>query len=116
MRLGPVYPADEMVVRRCEWGEVLALEARAGAFGTARIAVESRPWDEECLVTVDEHPLRGVGGRVRDPAVKALVPVRHRARPTRPAELCETEAAEWERRRPPGQVVAREPGPNGTRV
>lgn len=97
-------------------GETLELEARAGAFGTARIAVELRSRGEECLVTVDEHPLRGVGGRVRNPAVQALVPVRHRAVPARPAELCETEAAECERRRPLGQVVAREPGPNGTRV
>lgn len=115
-RLGPVRLSNETVVRRCEWGEALELEALAGAFGTARIAIELRPWGEECLVFVDEHPLRGVGGRVHNLAVEALIQVRHRAMLARLAELCETEAVERERRRPLGQVIAPEPGPNSTRA
>ncbi|MEF9901843.1 SRPBCC family protein [Streptomyces sp. P9-A2] len=116
VRLGPVRLSDETVVRRCEWGKTLELEAWAGAFGTARIAIELRPWGEECLVIVDEHPLRGVGGRLHNLVVEALLQVRHRAMLARLTELCETEAAEWERRRPLGQVVAPEPGHNGTRT
>lgn len=116
VRLGPVRLPGETVVRHCEWGETLELEARAGALGTVRIAVELRPWGEECLVIVDEHPLRGAGGRMRNPVLEALTRVRRRAALAGLAELCEAEAAAWERRRPLGQVVAREPGPNGTRL
>ncbi|SDD92205.1 hypothetical protein [Streptomyces prasinopilosus] len=116
MRLGPVRLPGETVVRRCAWGETLELEARVGASGTARIAVELRPWGRECLVIVDGHPLRGAGHRLRDPAGELLTRLHHRAVLARLTELCEAEAAAWERRRPLGQVVARAPGPDGVRA
>ncbi|MEV8596014.1 SRPBCC family protein [Streptomyces sp. NPDC052012] len=110
VRLGPVQLSNHTVVRRCVRGETLELEAQAGALGTARIAIELRPWGEHCLVVVDEHPLHGVGGTLHNVAVEALIQLRHRAMLARLAELCETEAAEEERRRPLGQVVT--PGPD----
>ncbi|MEU3146535.1 MULTISPECIES: SRPBCC family protein [unclassified Streptomyces] len=115
-RIGPLRLAGETVVRRCERGEALEFEAREGPLGTARIAVRLRPWGNECLVTVDEHPLRGADGRLRRAAVRALARIRHGALLARLAEVCEADAAEWERRRPLGQVVASEPGRDGTRA
>ncbi|MGY0065503.1 SRPBCC family protein [Streptomyces sp. QTS137] len=115
-RIGPLRLAGETVVRRCERGEALELEAWEGPLGTARIAVRLRPWGNECLVTVDQHPLRGADGRLRRAAAKALIGLRHGAVLARLAEVCETDAAEWERRRPLGQVVAPGPGRNGARA
>ncbi|GAA2562393.1 MULTISPECIES: SRPBCC family protein [Streptomyces] len=106
VRFGPLSLTNETVVRRCETGRDLELEAKAGSLGTARIAIELKPWGDHCLVVVDEHPLRGVGGTVHNMAVEALIQVRHRAMLARLAKLCEAEAAEEERRRPLGQVVA----------
>lgn len=59
VRLGPLRLNNESVVRRCVPGSELELEAKAGRLGTARIAVELRPWGEQCLVIVDEHPCAG---------------------------------------------------------
>lgn len=91
VRLGPVSLTNETVVRRCEEGSVLELEANAGWLGTARIALELRPWGEHCLVLVDEHPLRGAGGRLHNAGTEALIQLRHRAMLARLARLCEAE-------------------------
>lgn len=111
VHLGPFSLTNETVVRRCVPGEVLELEAKAGPLGTARIAIEVHTWGDHTLVKVDEHPLRGAGGRLHNVAVEGLLQLRHRAMLARLADLCETEAAEEERRRPMGQVVA--PRPDG---
>ncbi|MBT2416111.1 SRPBCC family protein [Streptomyces sp. ISL-12] len=87
--LGPVRLTNETVVRRCEEGTLLELEAKAGQLGTARIAVELRPWGEDCLVIVDEHPLRGPGGMLHNAGVELIIQLRHRAMLARLAELCE---------------------------
>ncbi|MFE1029059.1 SRPBCC family protein [Streptomyces sp. NPDC058818] len=94
VRLGPVRLNNESVVRHCVEGSVLELEAKAGRLGTARIAIELRPWGEQCLVIVDEHPLRGPGGLLHNVGVEALIQVRHRAMLARLAKLCESEAGE----------------------
>ncbi|MFD3731933.1 SRPBCC family protein [Streptomyces sp. NPDC058632] len=112
-RTGPLRLAGETVVRRCERGEALELEAWEGPLGTARIAVRLRPWGNECLVTVDRHPLRGADGGLRRAAAKALIQIRYGAMLARLAKACEADAAEWERRRPLGQVVVPEPGRTG---
>ncbi|MEU0226931.1 SRPBCC family protein [Streptomyces sp. NPDC006284] len=112
VRLGPVRLQNESVVRRCEPGSVLEIEAKAGVLGTARIAIELRPWGEQCLVIVDEHPLRGPGGLLHNVGVEALIQVRHRAMLARLAKLCEAEAGEQRRPDPadsPGSVKF-EPG------
>ncbi|MFI6038571.1 SRPBCC family protein [Streptomyces sp. NPDC051315] len=93
VRLGPVSLTNETVVRHCEEGTTLELEARAGALGTARIALELRPWGEHCLVIVDEHPLQGAAGALHNVAVEVLIQVRHRAMLARLARVCEAEAA-----------------------
>ncbi|MDF3298893.1 SRPBCC family protein [Streptomyces sp. K1PA1] len=92
VRLGPWRFDNETVVRRCEVGRVLELEAKAGPLGTARIAVELRDWGEHCLVIVDEHPLRGAGGVLHNAAVESLIQLRHRAMLARLAGLCERDA------------------------
>ncbi|GAB3106420.1 SRPBCC family protein [Streptomyces calidiresistens] len=66
------------VVRVCEPGKRLELEAEAGRLGTARIALELRPWGEDTLVIVDEHPLTGPGGRLHNALSEALLHQRHR--------------------------------------
>ncbi|MER6345930.1 SRPBCC family protein [Streptomyces sp. NPDC001595] len=92
VRLGPVALENETVVRRCVEGTVLELEAKAGWLGTARIAIEVRPWGEHCLVLVDEHPLQGTGGRLHNMATEAVIQLRHRAMLPRLARVCEAEA------------------------
>ncbi|MFC4500796.1 MULTISPECIES: SRPBCC family protein [Streptomyces] len=93
VRLGPAHLTNETVVRRCEEPTTLELEAKAGAAGTARIALELRPWGEECLVIVDEHPLQGVGGLLHNAAAEVAIQLRHRAMLARLARICETENA-----------------------
>ncbi|MEU0174157.1 SRPBCC family protein [Streptomyces massasporeus] len=108
VRLGPVRLDNETVVRHCEEGRLLELEAHAGALGSARIAIELRPWGEHCLVIVDEHPLRGAGGRLHNVGFEALIQLRHRAMLARLARLCEAEArVPGGTRRGLGQVTAR---------
>ncbi|OXS34967.1 SRPBCC family protein [Streptomyces sp. XY006] len=108
VRLGPVRLDNETTVRHCEEGSRLELEAHAGALGTARIAIELRPWGEHCLVIVDEHPLRGAGGRLHNAGFEALIQLRHRAMLARLARLCEGEAGAGDAaggRRALGQVT-----------
>ncbi|MEV0238841.1 SRPBCC family protein [Streptomyces sp. NPDC050674] len=89
VRLGPVHLDNETVVRHCEQGTRLELEAHAGVLGTARVAIELRPWGEHCLVILDEHPLRGAGGRLHNVGFEALIQLRHRTMLARLARLCE---------------------------
>lgn len=91
--LGPLRLGNETIVRRCVEGTALELEAQAGPLGTARIALELRPWGEDCLVIVDEHPLRGAGGLVHNAGLEVLLQLRHRAMLARLAHLCESKAA-----------------------
>ncbi|MFI9155566.1 SRPBCC family protein [Streptomyces sp. NPDC053367] len=87
--LGPLRLSNETVVRRCEEGAALELEAHAGPLGTARIAIELRPWGEHCLVVVDEHPLQGAGGALHNVGFELLIQLRHRTMLHRLARLCE---------------------------
>ncbi|GAA2454221.1 SRPBCC family protein [Streptomyces glaucus] len=104
--IGPVHLTNETVVRRCEEGSVLELEAQAGALGTARVAMELRPWGEHTLVIVDEHPLQGAGGTLHNAAVDVLLQLRHRAMLRRLAETCE-------RAEPNGRPTTAAAGPGG---
>ncbi|MFI2646003.1 SRPBCC family protein [Streptomyces sp. NPDC018610] len=98
VRLGPLRLTNLTVVRNCEEGSLLELEAQAGFLGTARIAIEVRPWGEHCLVIVDEHPLQGAGGAVHNMGVETLIQLRHRAMLARLAKVCETDAENGRRR------------------
>ncbi|GAA2252478.1 polyketide cyclase [Streptomyces ruber] len=89
IRLGPLAVHNETVVRFCDEGRELGLEAQAGPFGSARIAIEVRPWGEDSLVFIDEHPLSGIGGRLHNMALEAALQIRHRAMLKRLADICE---------------------------
>ncbi|PSM45132.1 polyketide cyclase [Streptomyces dioscori] len=89
VRVGPWTLSNESVVRACVEERELELEAIAGPLGTARIAIELRPWGEYTLVIIDEHPLQGAGGTLHNVAVEGLIQVRHRAMLKRLADVCE---------------------------
>ncbi|MDX3850965.1 SRPBCC family protein [Streptomyces sp. AK02-01A] len=88
IRLGPRTVDGHTVVRRLERPHWLELEAFS-PLGTARIAIEIRPWGEDTLVIVDEHPLRGPGGTAHNVAIDVLLQIRHRSMLGRLAEIVE---------------------------
>ncbi|MGW5133919.1 SRPBCC family protein [Streptomyces sp. NPDC004135] len=74
---GPLTLDDTCVVRICEPGRRLELEAKADPFGAARIAMHLLPWGGHTLFTLDWHPLRGPGTRMHGLPVDYLVAVRN---------------------------------------
>ncbi|MFD6880447.1 MULTISPECIES: SRPBCC family protein [unclassified Streptomyces] len=93
VRLGPWSAEGVTTVRHREPGEELELEAAFGALGTARIFLQLRPWGDETLVICDEHPLRGLGGTFHNPALDALIQLRHRGMLARLARTVEQDPA-----------------------
>ncbi|UXX91453.1 SRPBCC family protein [Streptomyces sp. AD2-2] len=89
IRIGPLTLHNQTVVRRSEPPTVLELEAKSGPLGTARIAMELRPWGEQTLIILDEHPLRGAGGALHNGLLDTVQHVRSRAMLARLARLCE---------------------------
>ncbi|MFG2526575.1 SRPBCC family protein [Streptomyces sp. NPDC048516] len=79
LRVGPWSVSGETIVRRHEPPRHLELEVDSGWLGTARIAIEVRPWGEHALVIFDEHPLRGPGGLLHNSAVDAVLQLRNRS-------------------------------------
>ena len=75
--VGPVTLDDDVVVRICEPGRRLELEARAEPFGAARIAMRLIPWGEHTLFVIDGHPLRGPGTRMHGLPVDYVVAIRN---------------------------------------
>jgi carbon monoxide dehydrogenase subunit G len=76
--IGPFTISDRVVVRVHEPPRRLELEAHAGVFGTARIAIEVMAWGADTLVIVDEHPLRGIGGALHSVPNDVLIHLRNR--------------------------------------
>ncbi|WP_043476545.1 SRPBCC family protein [Kitasatospora sp. MBT66] len=76
--LGPLALRDSCVVRICEPGTRLELEARADPFGAARIAFVLVPWGDNTLVLLDEHPLVGPGARLQGPPSELVLHLRNR--------------------------------------
>ncbi len=91
VRLGPWTAEGTTTVRHQDPGRELELEAAFKALGTARIFLQLRPWGEETLVVCDEHPLRGLGGTLHNPAVEALLQLRHRGMLARLARIAEAQ-------------------------
>ncbi|MER5896689.1 SRPBCC family protein [Streptomyces sp. NPDC001876] len=89
VRIGPFALDNETVVRRCEPPRTLELEIDSGCLGTARVAFDVRPWGDDTLLIVDEHPLRGAGAALHNVAVDAVIQLRHRAMLDRLAKVCE---------------------------
>ncbi|MFJ6694812.1 SRPBCC family protein [Streptomyces sp. NPDC091272] len=92
VRLGPKEFEGFTVVRRHDPPRALELEAHSGPLGTARIALDIRPWGDDTLVIMDEHPLRGVGGALHNGALDALLQLRHRRMLGRLARVVEESA------------------------
>ncbi|WP_129843253.1 SRPBCC family protein [Streptomyces sp. RFCAC02] len=78
LALGPLRNSGRTVVRDSEPSHRLELEAETRLLGSARIGIEIRPWGEDSLVIVDEHPLRGPGGRLHNRAADAVLQLRNR--------------------------------------
>ncbi|MEU8678318.1 SRPBCC family protein [Streptomyces sp. NPDC048560] len=78
VRLGPKEFTGRTVVRRIERPHALELEAESGPLGSARIAFDIRPWGDDTLVILDEHPLRGPGGVLHNSLLDAAMQIRHR--------------------------------------
>ncbi|HVU75117.1 MAG TPA: SRPBCC family protein [Mycobacteriales bacterium] len=77
--VGPLVIEDRTTVRVCDPGRRLELEAFAGPTGSARIAIELIPWgDDECVVVIDEHPLRGPGRTLHVGLTEIPLQLRHR--------------------------------------
>ncbi|MGW2584272.1 SRPBCC family protein [Streptomyces virginiae] len=93
VRLGPWSPDGVTTVRHRDSGRELELEASFKALGTARIFLQLRPWGQETLVVCDEHPLRGLGGTLHNPAVEVLLQLRHRGMLARLARIVEQDHA-----------------------
>lgn len=89
VRVGPWSVSGLTVVRRSEAPRKLELEVDSGPLGTARVALDVRPWGEHTLVIMDEHPLRGPGGFLHNGVLDALIQLRHRAMLARLAEAVE---------------------------
>ncbi|MEU5237461.1 SRPBCC family protein [Streptomyces lydicus] len=90
VRLGPWTLNGHTIVRRCEPPRELELEVDSGSLGTARIAIDIRPWGEDSVVIVDEHPLTGPGGVLHNAALDAFLQLRHRSMLSRLAKLVES--------------------------
>ena len=89
--LGALTLDDVCVVRRCEPERRLELEAKAGRFGAARIAMNLLPWGDNTLLTVDWHPLRGPGTRLHGLPVDYAVKIRNGMMLTKLARIAERE-------------------------
>lgn len=93
VKLGRWLYEGRTVVRRIEPPRWLELEADSGRLGTARIAIEVRPWGAHTLVIVDEHPLRGLGGVLHAAPLDLLIQLRHRSMLPRLARTVERMSA-----------------------
>jgi hypothetical protein len=89
VRLGPKEFQGHTTVRLFDPPGALELEADSGPLGTARIAFDIRPWGDNTLVIVDEHPLRGPGGQFHNAALDVFLQIRHRTMLGRLARVVE---------------------------
>ncbi|MCL7491752.1 SRPBCC family protein [Streptomyces sp. MCA2] len=89
VRMGPWELCGHTVVRRSDPPQELELEVDSGRLGTARVAIEVRRWGQDSLVIVDEHPLRGPGGRLHNAGLDVLLQLRHRSMLSRLADVAE---------------------------
>ncbi|MFD5747489.1 SRPBCC domain-containing protein [Streptomyces sp. NPDC127033] len=94
IRIGPLTLHNRTVVRRSEPPAALELEADSGPLGTARIAMELRPWGGHTLLIFDEHPLRGAGGALHNGLLELAQQPRHRLVLRRLARLCEEDSGQ----------------------
>ncbi|MFJ7067832.1 SRPBCC family protein [Streptomyces sp. NPDC101115] len=77
VKLGPWTMKGRTISRLCEPEKRLELEA-VNPLGSARIGLRTLRWGDDCLVLVDEHPLRGPATPLHNTALDALVRWRNR--------------------------------------
>lgn len=76
---GPFKIEDFTEVQLLEPCQRLELEVHAGRLGTARNSIGLVPWGEDrTIVVLDEHPLRGPGGRLHNVLIELLLRIRNR--------------------------------------
>lgn len=75
--VGPLTLQDDSKVLAVDPDRRLELEARAWPAGTARIELRLEPTGEVTRVSIEEHPLRGPGGRLHNPLFDLIVWVRN---------------------------------------
>lgn len=107
VRIGPWSYEGRTVVRAYDPPNRLELEAMVGHHASARIAIEVRPWGEDTLIILDEHPLRGRGYNAHHAVVDAFVHVRHRMMLARFARVVEADGDTGHRARRTGGHPAR---------
>jgi hypothetical protein len=73
----PLRKDDKTVSLAYEPDRRLELEAVAWPVGTARIVLTAEPTAEGTVVTLVEHPARGIAARLHNPAADLLVKVRN---------------------------------------
>jgi Polyketide cyclase / dehydrase and lipid transport len=74
---GPLRKDDQTRSCAYEPERRLELEAHAWPAGTARIELRADQVQDGTLVTIDEHPLRGVARTLHNPALDLLIKVRN---------------------------------------
>ena len=74
---GPLRKDDETRSRAYEPERRLELEAHAWPAGTARIELQVDLVHDGCLVSIDEHPLRGLARTLHNPALDLMIKVRN---------------------------------------
>jgi hypothetical protein len=74
---GPLRKDDETRSRAYEPDRRLELEAHAWPAGSARIELRVDPVHDGSLVSIDEHPLRGLASTLHNPALDLMIKVRN---------------------------------------
>jgi len=74
---GPLRKDDETRSRLYEPDRRLELEAHAWPAGSARIELRAEQVDGGTLVSIDEHPLRGLASTLHNPALDLLIKLRN---------------------------------------
>jgi hypothetical protein len=74
---GPLRKDDHTRSLAYEPARRLELEAHAWPAGTARIELRAEPVEGGILVSIDEHPLRGLAARLHNPVADLLIHVRN---------------------------------------
>ena len=73
----PLQKNDKTVSLAYDPDRLLELEAVAWPVGTARIRMTAEPTAEGTIVTLVEHPARGIAARLHNPAADLLVKIRN---------------------------------------
>jgi uncharacterized protein YndB with AHSA1/START domain len=96
--IGPLSFRGQTVVRRCEPGRQLGLEADGGPLGTARIVIDVIDWGADTVVVLDESPLRGTAYQLHNTLSEAVLLLRGRPMVNKLARLVERRHPDRSRR------------------